>query len=47
MLRVAGLQLSSIAMLAVPIAAVWFALALGLGRAQERRARAEQGAARH
>jgi AAA family ATP:ADP antiporter len=44
-LRAANLELSSIAMIAVPLAAGWFALALGLGRAQERRARGEESAA--
>jgi len=37
-LRAAGLELSAIALASVPVAAVWFALALALGRAQERRA---------
>ena len=46
-LRAVGLELSSIAMLTVPIAVGWFALALALGRAQERRARREQAAAQH
>jgi len=38
-LRAAGLELSAIALASVPVAAVWFALALALGRTQERRAR--------
>jgi AAA family ATP:ADP antiporter len=37
-LRAAGLEISAIALASVPVAAVWFALALALGRAQERRA---------
>jgi AAA family ATP:ADP antiporter len=37
-LRAAGLELSAIALASVPAAALWFALALVLGRAQERRA---------
>jgi ATP:ADP antiporter, AAA family len=37
-LRAAGLELSAIALASVPVAALWFALALVLGRAQERRA---------
>jgi AAA family ATP:ADP antiporter len=37
-LRAAGLELSAIALASVPVAAAWFALALALGRAQERRA---------
>ncbi len=37
-LRAAGLELSAIAYATVPVAAGWFALALMLGRAQERRA---------
>ena len=37
-LRAAGLELSAIALATVPVAAAWFALALALGRAQERRA---------
>jgi len=41
-LRSAGLDLSAISLATVPVAAVWFALALALGRAQERRAREEQ-----
>ncbi len=38
-LRGAGLDLSAIALATVPVAVLWFALALTLGRAQERRAR--------
>ena len=38
-LRSAGLELSAIALATVPVAALWFVLALALGRAQERRAR--------
>ena len=37
-LRTAGLELSAIALASVPVATLWFALALALGRAQERRA---------
>jgi len=37
-LRAAGLEISAIALATVPVAAAWFALALALGRAQERRA---------
>ena len=37
-LRAAGLELSAIALATVPVAAAWFALALALGHAQERRA---------
>ena len=37
-LRAAGLELSMISLATVPIAAAWAALAIGLGRAQERRA---------
>ncbi len=37
-LRATGLELSGIALATVPVAAAWFALALALGRAQERRA---------
>jgi len=37
-LRAAGLELSAIALASVPVAAAWLALALALGRAQERRA---------
>ena len=37
-LRAAGLELSAIALASVPVAALWFALALALGRARERRA---------
>ena len=37
-LRGAGLELSAISMATVPLAGLWFALALALGRAQERRA---------
>ena len=38
LLRGAGLELAAISLAAVPLAAVWLALALALGRAQERRA---------
>jgi AAA family ATP:ADP antiporter len=38
-LRGAGLELSAISLATVPVAALWFVLALALGRAQERRAR--------
>jgi AAA family ATP:ADP antiporter len=38
-LRAVGLDLPAISLAVVPVAALWFALALGLGRAQERRAR--------
>lgn len=37
-LRAAGLELSTISLATVPVAALWLALALALGRAQERRA---------
>ena len=37
-LRGAGLELSAISLASVPAAAAWLALALSLGRAQERRA---------
>ena len=40
-LRGAGMELPAIAYATVPVAAVWFILALLLGRAQERRAREE------
>ena len=39
LLRGAGLELSAISLATVPVAAAWLALALALGRAQERRAR--------
>ncbi len=39
-LRALGLELPAISLAAVPLAAVWFVLALALGRAQERRAAA-------
>jgi len=39
-LRGAGLELSTISLATVPLAGAWLMLALGLGRAQERRARA-------
>lgn len=38
-LRSAGIELAAIALATVPVAALWLALALALGRAQERRAR--------
>ena len=38
-LRSAGLELSAIALATVPVAALWFVLALALGRSQEHRAR--------
>jgi AAA family ATP:ADP antiporter len=38
-LRGAGLELSAIALATVPVTGVWFALAIALGRGQERRAR--------
>ena len=37
-LRAAGLELSTLSLATVPLAGVWFALALWLGRGQERRA---------
>ena len=37
-LRGAGLELSAISLATVPVAGLWFLLALGLGRGQERRA---------
>jgi AAA family ATP:ADP antiporter len=46
-LRAAGLELSAIAAVTVPVAAGWLVLALALGRAQERRARGETLSARH
>jgi AAA family ATP:ADP antiporter len=39
LLRGAGLELAAISLATVPVAAIWFALALVLGRAQDRRAR--------
>ena len=39
-LRGAGLGLTAISLVAVPLAGLWLLLALALGRAQERRARA-------
>ena len=39
LLRGAGLELSTISLATVPLAGVWLALAVALGRAQERRAR--------
>jgi len=39
LLRGAGLELSTISLATVPLAGAWLALALALGRAQERRAR--------
>ena len=39
-LRGAGLELSTISLATLPFAGAWCALAFGLGRAQERRARA-------
>jgi AAA family ATP:ADP antiporter len=38
-LRAVGLELSAISLASIPAAAVWLALSLALGRAQERRAR--------
>jgi len=43
LLRGAGLELSAISLATVPVAAGWFALALALGRAQEKRAAASTG----
>jgi AAA family ATP:ADP antiporter len=43
LLRGLGLELSTIAVLTVPISLVWMTLAVGLGRAQERRAPPSQG----
>ena len=40
-LKAAGLELSAIAAVTVPVAAGWLALALALGRAQERRAKGD------
>jgi len=40
LMRGAGLELSTLSLAAVPLAGIWFALALALGRAQERRAAA-------
>ena len=42
-LRGAGLELSAISLATVPVAAGWFALALALGRAQERKAAVSTG----
>jgi AAA family ATP:ADP antiporter len=39
-LRAAGAELTTLSLAAVPVAAAWLALSLGLGRAQERRAAA-------
>ncbi|MBM3357418.1 MAG: MFS transporter [Betaproteobacteria bacterium] len=39
MMRTVGLELQAISLAVVPVMAAWLALALGLGRAQERRAR--------
>jgi AAA family ATP:ADP antiporter len=39
-LRAAGLELTAISLSTVPLAAAWIVLAIALGRAQERRARA-------
>ena len=41
-LRGAGLELSTISLATVPLAAGWLVLALALGRAQEARARASE-----
>jgi AAA family ATP:ADP antiporter len=46
-LRAAGMELSAIAAVTVPIAAGWLALALALGRAQERRASGQTLSTRH
>jgi AAA family ATP:ADP antiporter len=43
LLRGAGLELAAISLATVPLAAMWFVLALVLGRAQERRARLQSG----
>jgi AAA family ATP:ADP antiporter len=43
-LRGLGLELSAISLATVPVAGVWFAIALALGRGQERRALAKAGA---
>ena len=40
-LRAAGLEIQAIALATVPVAALWCALALALGRAQERRAQGD------
>jgi AAA family ATP:ADP antiporter len=40
-LRGAGMELSAISLVSVPLAGLWLVLALALGRAQERRARPE------
>ncbi len=42
-LRGLGIELGTISLTTVPIAAGWFALSLALGRAQERRARTDDG----
>lgn len=39
LLRGSGMELATISLLSVPLAGIWFILALALGRAQERRAR--------
>jgi len=44
-LRGIGLELSAISLATVPVAGLWFLLALGLGRAQERRAPPTPGTA--
>ena len=40
-LRAAGMELSTISLVTVPLAAAWAVLAIALGRAQERRASTE------
>jgi len=42
-LRAAGMELHTIALAAIPLMAGWFLIALGLGRAHERRAAAKHG----
>ena len=42
-LRSLGMELRSISLAAIPLAAIWFAIALALGRAQERKAGGENG----
>ena len=42
-LRSLGMELRSISLAAIPLAAIWFAIALALGRAQERKAGGKNG----
>ena len=45
-LQILGLKLGTIALVAAPVSAVWLILSAGLGRAQERRARLVEAAAK-